>query len=206
MKLKLLSLLCLVQTSNAVIFDLSLTFGLDSAFPAGADAYLVGYDTDIASDINSFSGVNLMGDDSEANVTSVLQSVMYSVLASFTQSADLGGGLNGFSQTFQDIDTGPAGLITGDALAFVFIDGNDVFAFRGDVADSDVGPFGPGDGWVVPSAGTTQIDIQEISSLSGGTLDLSSINRIGVVELIPEPTSTALLALGGLALVGRRRR
>ena len=42
--------------------------------------------------------------------------------------------------------------------------------------------------------------------LAGGTQDITAVTGVQIVDAIPEPSTTALLGLGGLALILRRRK
>ena len=155
---------------------------------------------------NILSGVdgavvtNISGQDSLAIGNPSISNTQFDLIGGGTESSDFNSG-EGFTFSFnQDVTFTSIELesvVATDTLT-IAIDGTDLITYTGDDAFiDDLGVLGS----TVITAG------QEITFTAGGDIATSSF-RIETfqVNIVPEPSSSALIGLAGLMMLARRRR
>ena len=198
--------------ASGITFNLEINFGFDSSIPVGVTGYLVAPTEGVSDPNPTVTSLNTLSgfcptDTSNASFTAALSNSGYSVLQTLT-SVDGGGGIGAFVTLSLAYNTstlpGLEGLDGGEELGIIWSSGNNIFGFIGSNMEDPLIPTST-TGWLIPNDGESE-RLVDLSTSAGGRVDFSSINQIGEIKPVPEPTSSALLALGGLALIARRRR
>jgi len=202
------------------IIYLSLTIGAATVFSHGQVA--------VANTTGTLASTFFVTDAGNELTTGIIRFGYYnSALPDFTTVSDFGELSSGFVQVGSDLAFNGSGFGFGDSAFFYNASqtnadplpsdaaGKDAFLLIGNGAD-----FGSSDGFIVyqnvsafDNSGQQTTILLDENNASGVLLgDVTTFNGEEAVNFaslssqIPEPTSAALLGLGGLALLGRRKR